>query len=149
MKFVRIRPYNKPRGQLTRRYVYGGFRFEADHGWYEVDDEIANYLKTVLTFPDDPDSKPVFDVSDQAGAEKLAREEYEAANPERKIAEAVAGRQRVTLADIDDDAKSKAGVQTSKAEEEKPAKKPEGTDPSAKSKTAATGKSAPKRDSDD
>lgn len=101
MKFVRIRPRDERRGQLVRRYVYGGFRFEADHGWYEVDDEIAEYLATVRTHQQDPDSKPVFDVSDQEGAERIARSEYEDANPERKIAEAVAGAQTVKAADLD------------------------------------------------
>ena len=141
MKFVRIRPYNKARGQLTRRYVYGGVRFEADHGWYEVDDEIAEYLKTVLTHPQDPDSRPVFDVSDQAGAEKIALDEYEAAHPERKIAEAVAGRQKVTVDDLDSDAKAKT-------KKEAPEKAPEKTKGSGEpkgdkkeTKAAGSGKS--------
>jgi len=153
MKFVRIRPYNKARGQLVRRYVYGGFRLEADHGWYEVDDEIADYLEKVLTFPDDPDSKPVFDVKDKEGAENLAREEYEAANPERKIAEAVAGRQKVTVDDLDSDtkAKAKAKAASPKGKKEKPAKEagePKAPEASAKTKTAASGKSDSKKDSD-
>lgn len=147
--FVRIRPYDKRRGQLVRRYIYGGFRFEADHGWYEVDDAIADYLKTVLTFPEDPDSKPVFDVSDQAGAEKLAREEYEAANPERKIAEATAGRQKVTLGDLnlkgtakeDKPKEPKEEASKSGGKKDKPAKDAEASGPPAKAKPAASGKS--------
>ncbi len=148
MKFVRIRPYNKARGQLVRRYVYGGVRFEVDHGWYEVDDEIAEYLKTVLTHPQDPDSKPVFDVSDQAGAEKIALDEYEAANPERKITEAIAGRQKVSVDDLDSDAKAKvkgkATAPSPAGKKEKPAEeaeKPRASEAPGKTKTAASGKS--------
>ena len=146
MKFVRIRPYNKARGQLVRRYVYGGVRFEVDHGWYEADDQIAEYLKTVLTHPQDPDSKPVFDVSDQAGAEKIALDEYEAANPERKITEAIAGRQKVSVDDLDADAKAKAKKKApspagKKEEPAKEAEKPKASEAPAKTKTAASGKS--------
>jgi len=159
MKFVRIRPHNKARGQLVRRYVYGGFRFEAALGWYEVDDEIAEYLEKVLTFPQDPDSKPVFDVKDKQGAEDLAREEYEAENPERKIAEAVAGRQKVTVADLEGAAAAKTEeaepakaaeesapsvpvvtVKEPEPEPEKVAEKPKASTTPAKSKTAASGK---------
>lgn len=159
MKFVRIRPFNKARGQLVRRYVYGGVRFEATHGWYEVDDEIADYLKTVLTHPQNPDSKPVFDVADKEGAMDIERGEYEAANPERKISEAVAGRQKVTVDDIDGDAKAKAGVPSADGEDkpkekasspagkkEKPAKggeKSGASEPPADPKATGSGKSKP------
>ena len=157
MKFVRIRPYNKARGQLVRRYVYGGFRFEGDHGWYEVDDEIAEYLEKVLTHPQDPDSKPAFDVSDKEGAENLARKEYEAANPERKIAEAVAGRQKVSVDDLDAHAKAQTEkaapekateesaptipqVAVKEPESEKTAEKVPVSKPATKARTAASGK---------
>ena len=130
MMYVRIRPYNKRRGQLVRRYVYGGVRFEVNLGWYQVDDVIAEYLKTVLTHQGDPDSKLVFDVSDKAGAEKIAHEEYEAANPERKISEATAGVQKVTVADL----KSPVGGNA-------PSPEPEQEDSKEETKTHVSGKS--------
>lgn len=148
MKFIRIRPFNRARGQLVHRYVYGGVRFEATHGWYEVDDEIADYLKTVLTHPQNPDSKPVFDVADKEGAMDIERAEYEAANPERKISEAVAGRQKVTADDLDGHAKAKVKEKASKTEgkKEKPAKggeKSGASEPPENPKTTGSGKSKP------
>lgn len=146
MMYVRIRPYDKRRGQLVRRYVYGGVKFEVDKGWYQTDDVIAEYLKTVLTFPENPDSKPVFDVSDQIGAEKIAKEEYEAANPERKISEATSGAQKVTVADLKSPVKEVAPAPKEKKEE--PEKAPEETKGSGEpkgdkkeTKAAGSGKS--------
>lgn len=147
MKFIRIKPYNKTRKQLTRRYVYGGVRFEENHGWYEVDDEIAEYLGKVRTFPEDPDSKLIFDVSDREGAETIAREEYEEANPERKISEAVKGAQTVTLADLDP---ASVPAPSAKAKGPAPAKPDKGDpEPSAKTKADESGKSKRKGRFDD
>jgi len=137
MKFVRIRPYDKRRGQLVRRYVYRGFRFEVERGWYEVEDHIAEALEGVLTFPDNPDSKPVFDVSTREDAEALARAEYEAQNPERKISEAIAGAQTVTedkMTPAPDGAPKPKGKRGRKAKDETPAddeSEPEAEEPAA------------------
>ena len=147
MKFVRIRPYDKRRGQLVRRYVYGGFKFLGDHGWYEVDDEIAAYLKTVRTFPEDPDSKPVFDVSDQDGAKKIALAEYEETHPDRKITEAIAGAQKVTTADLVGVPEKKAPVET--VEPVKAPEEPEASKTSRETKADEPGKSKRKGRFDD
>lgn len=96
MKFVRIRPFNKQRGQLTRRYVFRGFRFEESSGWYQVPDDVADALQGMLTFPDNPDSKPVFDVCTEEEAKAMSVRDYEDANPNRKIEQAISGAQTVT-----------------------------------------------------
>jgi hypothetical protein len=123
MKFIRIRPYDKRRGQLVQRYVYRGFRFEVARGWYQVEDHIAEELAGVLTFPDNPDSKPVFDVATKEEAEALSMREYEAAHPERKISEAIAGAQTVTEEKLGEPAPDAAkGGKKKKAAKKKAAK---------------------------
>lgn len=100
-KMVRIKPFDKARRQTTRRFVIGGFRFEIEKGWYRVEDEnLADHLKTVKA-SQDPMAPCIFDVVDEKEAEDLERKEYEAANPERKITEAVKGAQTVKTKDLD------------------------------------------------
>lgn len=75
---VRIKPYNPKRGQLARRIVIGGFRFDVDRGWYEVDDEFAADLKT-KTQGGDPNAALIFDVCTAEEAKALQRSEDRAA----------------------------------------------------------------------
>lgn len=98
--FVRIKPYNEPLKQLTRRYIFKGVRFEVDKGWYSVPADVAEYLKTAKPNATDPLAPCVFDVCTKEEAEDLERKEYEAAHPERKISEALSGAQKVTTADL-------------------------------------------------
>lgn len=72
---VRLKPYNPKRGHLLRRYTVFGIRFECEKGWYEVDDDIAIYLKTVHQDNNDPDSKDAFDVCTLDEAKELDRKE--------------------------------------------------------------------------
>jgi len=80
-KLVRVRPYNPKRGQLVRRYMVKGIRFDVNRGWYKVDDELAKYLATVTNDPNDPESTPVFDVLTEKEALKLEQDEEAAKKP--------------------------------------------------------------------
>ncbi len=62
-KYVRLKPYNKRKGFLMRRYSVRRKRFI--HGrWYEVPQQLAKYLETVTATPEDPDTPFAFDVCD-------------------------------------------------------------------------------------
>lgn len=77
---VRIKPYNKRRGQLCRNYMVHGKRFLEARGWYEISDrELAKYLKEIRQDQDDPDSPFVFDVTTQSEAVKIDKREEKAA----------------------------------------------------------------------
>lgn len=76
---VRIKPFDKKRGNLTRRYTYRdskftqrGYVFREDRGWYEVPLHIALYLKSVRRGEAGP---KIFDVKDREGAVRLDRKE--------------------------------------------------------------------------
>lgn len=75
---VRIKPYNPKRGQLARRVVIGGYRFDVERGWYEVDEDFAEQLREE-TLGGDPNASKVFDVCTKAEAEKLQASEDRAA----------------------------------------------------------------------
>lgn len=62
-KFVRLKPYNKRKGFLMRRYSVRRKRFI--HGrWYEVPEQLAKYLDSVTATPEDPETPFAFDVCD-------------------------------------------------------------------------------------
>jgi len=80
-KLVRIKPYNPRRGYVLRRYsaAFGGKRyvFEVDAGWYEVPTEVADYLATLNSRIEEPDSPLAFDVKTREEAEAIdEREEF-------------------------------------------------------------------------
>lgn len=93
--FARVRPFDPRRGFLCKRYVFKGFKFEAEKGWYKVSESLAADLKKCTQNPNAADPKPVFEIATKEEAEKIAREEYERENPVRKIQEAIAGAQTV------------------------------------------------------
>lgn len=66
MPLARIKPYDKRRGHLLRRYTLLGHRFEADKGWYVVDDALAELLRKARQNPTDDESPLAFDVADTA-----------------------------------------------------------------------------------
>lgn len=61
-QLVRIKPFNARKGNLTRSYTYKGLLFKEEAGWHEVDDAVADYLKTATT-DGNADSPLVFDVA--------------------------------------------------------------------------------------
>lgn len=66
-RLVRIKPYNKKRRHLTRRYTVFGVKFEVERGWYRVKGPVADYLENV-TSDGDPDSPLIFDVCSEEEA---------------------------------------------------------------------------------
>lgn len=72
---ARLKPYNKKKGCLIRRFTVFGVRFQEERGWYKVDDEVAAYLQTVHQDNNDPDSTMAFDVCTQDEAEAMESEE--------------------------------------------------------------------------
>lgn len=71
---VRIHPFNRGSGHITRRYTYRGTRFDVDRGWYEVPGWIAAELKG-LYHPSTGTS--IFEVQTPEGALKVDEKEAE------------------------------------------------------------------------
>lgn len=83
-KLVRLKPLDAKKGHVIRRFTAFSITFEVGRGWYDVPDEVAEYLRKVRQVPNDEDTPLAFDVAAQPEAEAL-----EAA--ERKRAEERAG----------------------------------------------------------
>lgn len=77
-KVVRLKPYNRRKGHLLRRYVLGAHKFLEDR-WYAVSDDMAYKLSDVHSRPDHPDESPLaFDVFEsQKDAESQYHREQE------------------------------------------------------------------------
>jgi len=74
---VRLKPYNKKKGHVLRRYVYRGLRFQESRGWTRVRKDIADYLGRVHQIPGDEDSPLAFDVHSDAEAKAIDKKEAE------------------------------------------------------------------------
>lgn len=75
---VRIHPVNRGQGYVRERHIHGPYDFRVEKGWYEVDYETSQFLKTV-TNHGNGFSQPVFIVAthEQARAmEELEADEY-------------------------------------------------------------------------
>lgn len=57
---VRLKPYDKRRGQLLRSYSFSGIRFDASCGWYRVEKPVGDYLREVFEQPGDPYTPKAF-----------------------------------------------------------------------------------------
>lgn len=80
MKLVRIYPPNPRQGHHAQTYMLSGSpypKFEAWRGWYEVDDATAEKLRKLRNNPQDPGSRPVFQVLTRTEAEALEEAEKE------------------------------------------------------------------------
>ena len=66
MQLARLKPRaQNPRAHKLQSYTVFGIKFLESRGWYEVDDDVAAYLKTVKQIqegPDAPFSADAFDV---------------------------------------------------------------------------------------
>lgn len=87
-RFVRLKPYDKRRGFLMRRYSVNRKRFTAGR-WYEVPLGLAMHLENITAKPEDPTTPLAFDVVDTKQdaqrlmkRERMARERATAENPE-------------------------------------------------------------------
>jgi len=93
--FVRIHPKDPRTGHLVERYVYRGFKFEVAKGWYRVPNNLAEELRDCVQDVNAPVPISVFQVATEDEAKKLEQLDYERANPEKKISEAISGAQSV------------------------------------------------------
>lgn len=79
-KVVRLKPYNRRKGYLLRRYVLGNQKF-IENRWYVVGDVMAAKLANVHSRPDHPDESPLafdlFDTQKEAEAQYTAEQEAE------------------------------------------------------------------------
>lgn len=73
---VRIKPYDGKK-HVRRTYTCFGIKFLESAGWYKVDDDVADYLRTVKQIETDEDSLPAFDVCTEKEAKDLERREHE------------------------------------------------------------------------
>jgi len=74
---VRLKPHNKKKGHVLRRYTYRGIRFQESRGWTRVRKDIADYLATVHQIPGDEDSPLAFDVHSESEAKAIDKKEAE------------------------------------------------------------------------
>ena len=72
---VRLKPYNPRRGLVLRRFTYRGIKFHEERGWYRVDAEVAEYLRTVRQVHGDEHSPLAFDVHTEDEAQVIEDEE--------------------------------------------------------------------------
>lgn len=80
---VRIKPRDPHCGQVLRRFVYRGIRFEEGKGWYRVCTEVGEYLRGARQRAYDPRSPLAFDVCTEAEAKARDEQETEASKPAR------------------------------------------------------------------
>ena len=76
---VRLKSFDPRRGQIVRRFTYAGIKFHEERGWYRVEKNVADYLRTVRQVAGDDVTPLAFDVCSEEEAKALdVREESEA-----------------------------------------------------------------------
>lgn len=70
-RLARIKAYNPKAGYKLRSFTYQGVKFQVEKGWHKVDLEMAKYLETVTSEPENPHSPLGFDVCTEAEAKRL------------------------------------------------------------------------------
>lgn len=81
---VRLKPLSERKGHKVQVYMYKGFRFNVERGWYEVDDDaFAEELRDLRQDHYDPDSADLFDVCTEDEARRLEEKERRVAENER------------------------------------------------------------------
>jgi hypothetical protein len=73
---VRLKPHDPRRGHVLRRYTYQptDTRFEVTRGWYRLDKDLAEQLRSVPQTATDPHSPLAFDVCTDEEAQRLDAE---------------------------------------------------------------------------
>jgi hypothetical protein len=80
---VRIKATDPRRGHVLRRFTYKGIRFQAGSGWYQVSEEVADYLKAVRQRANDLNSPLAFDICTEKEARAMDKKEAEETEPKR------------------------------------------------------------------
>jgi len=71
---ARLKPFDGKRF-VIRSYTVFGIKFIGDRGWYKVDSDVSEYLKTIVQRAEDPDSAPAFDVCSEDEAKAIDERE--------------------------------------------------------------------------
>ncbi|HJK90608.1 MAG TPA: hypothetical protein RMH85_18860 [Polyangiaceae bacterium LLY-WYZ-15_(1-7)] len=98
---VRLKPYDPRRGFVLRRYTYRGIKFHEERGWYRVDKEVGEYLRSVRQVPGDEHAPLAFDVHTEAEAKALEADEAKATT-RKKATDPVEASTAVTTADLEE-----------------------------------------------
>lgn len=105
---IRLKSHDPRRGHVMRRYTYRGIKFQEDRGWYRVEKEVAEYLRTVRQVATDEHSPLAFDVCTEEEAKALDKKEQDAEKKRRaatddiKLSHARDGRQATTKQSSDE-----------------------------------------------
>lgn len=75
--YVRLRPHNKPKGDLCRRYVYQGVLFKCGE-WKLVPEVIAAELSRHCQPRSEDNPRPLFDVGNREMVEQIEEREKKA-----------------------------------------------------------------------
>lgn len=67
MPYARLKPISARKGTTVKTYIFGGVRFLAERGWYEVSDDLADRLRELHQEHGDEDSPYLFDVVESKG----------------------------------------------------------------------------------
>ena len=105
---VRIKSRDPHRGQVLRRFVYRGIRFEEGKGWYQVAADVGEYLRGVRQRAHDQHSPLAFDVCTEAEAKALDEQESEQSKPVRPAERARSAVAREVPPPVPDDAAESA-----------------------------------------
>lgn len=95
MQYARLKPAKGGKANKLSTYVVFGIKFQEANGWYQVEDDVAEYLKTVRQVPEDSDSPKAFDVCVTLD-EAQAIDEHERERARRATAENAQAVVRVT-----------------------------------------------------
>jgi hypothetical protein len=107
---VLLKPHDPRRGHVLRRYTYRGIKFQEERGWYRVQKDVADYLRTVRQVATDEHAPLAFDVCSEAEARELDKKEQEAQKTRKAAADTIKlsrarDRGAVTTDDLDERAK--------------------------------------------
>jgi hypothetical protein len=112
--FIRVHPRQPTRGYRTSRFSIYGYLFLESEGWYRAtfSQEQWEYLRNVRNCESIPDSKPVFDIVDEAGRRRMDEEARQA-----KIRELTPSSQRTVDLTTEDLAHSTSAVEAERSRE--------------------------------
>lgn len=81
---VRVHPRAPKKGYRVRIYNIYGIPFAEERGWYQVSlrEDQFRILRSIRNEPDNPDSKPVFDICTDEERQVIQREEDRAKMPQ-------------------------------------------------------------------
>jgi hypothetical protein len=80
-KYVRLKPYNPEKGYVRQRYMRNGRLYDVTKGWYRVDEDVAEELRTVTQLEHDLSERPLdaFDICTEAERKAIDKKEQKEA----------------------------------------------------------------------